>query len=590
MDEVSLIRERVDIVDLISEYVQLKKAGRNFKAPCPFHNEKSPSFVVSPERQIWHCFGCGKGGDCYTFLIEYERLEFPEALRMLAKRVGVELTQQRTAQPGITSQKERLYQANSFAKEFYHYVLTQHKVGEKAREYLKNRGITEAVIKTFTLGFSPVTGTALTQYLVKKKGFSFEEVINAGLAYARGSKTQDFFWGRLMFPLIDHRDNVVGFSGRILDNNEKTSKYINTRETLIYHKGEHFYGLSVTKDAIRRSNQAIIVEGEFDVISCFENGISNVVGVKGTALTEHQVTLLARYAQKITFCFDGDKAGQEAIKRSLQIVEKKNITPTVIEIPGGKDPDEALKNESGQFKKAVKEDIGIYDYLFKKVFASIDHDSAEGKKEIADTLLPFLAEIRNEIIKEHFLRKLSSKLETSYESIGKELHRLKRREVSVAAKPEEPKEKKSKEETLEEYLFALIIQHQKPILMAQQTVEFLLPVFTQERAYQKLLMYLQSSPLDGTFSTEGFGNSLPKELVPRYDTSLLMPLPPFSEDKHYNEEIKTITKKLKILYIQRRLKELAIEIQLKEESGEEELVIQLKKEYSTLASQIESSM
>lgn len=589
MDEVALIRERVDIVDLISEYVQLKKAGRNFKAPCPFHNEKSPSFVVSPERQIWHCFGCGKGGDCYTFLIEYERLEFPEALRMLAKKVGIEL-QQRNAQPGLSSQKERLYQANSLTKEFYHYVLTQHRVGEKARSYLKNRGITEAVMKTFMLGFSPSTGTALTQYLVKRKGFSYEEVIDAGLAYSRGSRTQDFFWGRLMFPLIDHRDNVVGFSGRILDNNDKTSKYINTRETLIYHKGEHFYGLSVTKDAIRRSNQAIIVEGEFDVISCFENGIANVVGVKGTALTEHQVNLLARYAQKITFCFDGDKAGQEAIKRSLPIVEKKNITPTVIEIPGGKDPDEALKNESGVFKRAVKEDIGIYDFLFKKVFASIDSDSAEGKKEIADTLLPFLIAIRNEIIKEHFLRKLSTELGTSYESIVKELNRLKRREVPLAVKPEEPKEKKSKEQTLEEYLFALIIQHQQPIITAQKTVQSLLPVFTQERAYQKLLMHLESAPLDGTFSTKGFGNSLPKELVPSYDTSLLMPLPPFPDEKHYDEEIKNITKKLRVLYIQRKLKELAREIQLKEEAGNDELVIALKKEYSTFASQIESSI
>ncbi|MGH9856735.1 MAG: DNA primase, partial [Acidobacteriota bacterium] len=328
MDEVAQIREKIDIVALISEYVPLKKAGRNFKAPCPFHTEKSPSFVVSPERQIWHCFGCQKGGDCYTFLMEYERLEFPEALRLLAKRTGIELAQ-RGASKGLISQKERLYQANSLAKEYYHYVLTKHKAGERARSYLKNRGITEKVMQTFMLGFSPSNGTALSQYLTQKKRFSNEEVVAAGLAFQRGQRIQDFFWGRLMFPLIDHRDNVVGFSGRLLEPKENVGKYVNTRETLIYHKGEHFYGLSVTKDAIRRADQAIIVEGEFDVISCFENGIANVVGVKGTALTESQVNLLARFAQKITFCFDGDKAGQEAIKRSLAIVEKKGITPTV---------------------------------------------------------------------------------------------------------------------------------------------------------------------------------------------------------------------------------------------------------------------
>ncbi len=587
MDQVTEIRDKIDIASLIAEFVPLKKAGRNFKAPCPFHTEKSPSFVVSPERQIWHCFGCGKGGDAYTFLMEYERLEFPEALRLLAKRAGVEIVE-RGRQTGLTSQKERLYAANSLAKEFYHYVLTQHKVGEKAREYLKNRGITEAIIKTFMLGFSPATGTALTQYLTQKKGFSDEEVVAAGLAYQRGPKPQDFFWGRLMFPLIDHRDNVVGFSGRILDNNDKTSKYINTRETLIYHKGEHFYGLSVTKDAIRRNDQAIIVEGEFDVISCFENGIANVVGVKGTALTESQVNLLARFAQKITFCFDGDKAGQEAIKRSLAIVEKKNITPTVIEIPGGTDPDDALKNEPGLFKKAVKEESGVYDYLFKKVFATVDGESAEGKKQAAEILLPFLVEIKNEIIKEHFLRKLSNELGTSYESIVKEVGRLKMKDAPVIEKAE-PKAKKMKEEVLEEYLFALIMQHPQPVVMAHDSLTTMASVFAQERAYQKLLLQLSSFSSENTFSAKAFGNTLPKELVPSYDTSLLFQLPPFLDDTQYELEIQSVTKKLKLLYIQKKLKELAIEIQLKEESDNEDLVNDLKKEYSMLASQIEAA-
>ncbi len=584
MDEVAQIREKIDLAALISEYVPLKKAGRNFKSPCPFHTEKSPSFVVSPERQIWHCFGCGKGGDCYTFLMEYERLEFPEALRLLAKRAGVELTN-RGKRSETTSQKERLYQANSLAKEFYHYVLTKHKVGERAREYLKNRGITEAVVKTFMLGFSPSNGHALTEYLVGKKGFSNEEVVSAGLAYQRGSNPQDFFWGRLMFPLIDHRDNVVGFSGRILDNNDKTSKYINTRETLIYHKGEHFYGLSVTKDAIRRTDQAIIVEGEFDVISCFENGIANVVGVKGTALTENQVNLLARFAQKITFCFDGDKAGQEAIKRSLSIVEKKNITPTVIEIPGGKDPDEALKNEPGLFKKAVKEESGVYDFLFKKAFAAYDLDSAEGKKQISDALLPFLVEIKNEIIKEHFLRKLSSDLGTSYESIIKELNRLRRKELPKVETVEEPKVKKAKEEVLEEYLFALIIQHSTPIHMAQHAVNTIGSVFEPERAYQKLLKVLSDSTLDRSFTTKSFGDTLPKELVSNYDISLLYSLPAFIEEKQHTEEIQEVTKKLKQLYVQKSLKELASTIQQKEEAGED--ADDLKKIYTELSSQLD---
>src|SRR6185437_12084031 len=364
MDQVSQIREKIDIVSFISEFIPLKKTGRNFKANCPFHGEKTPSFVVSPERQIWHCFGCSKGGDVYTFLMEYERLEFPEALRTLAKRTGIELKSQEK-NTGLATQKERLYQINSLAKEYYHYVLTRHPAGKRALDYLKNRGVSDKIIETFMLGFAPM-GNALTKYPLSKKKFAREDLVAAGVVFQKGRDVVDFFRGRLMFPLIDHRDNVVGFAGRILDSDSSTSKYINTRETLIYHKGEQFYGLNITKNAIRKENQAIIVEGEFDVISCFENGIANVVAVKGTALTEAQVNLLGRFAQKITFCFDGDKAGQEAIKRSLAVVERKGLTPTVIEIPGGKDPDEALKNEPGLFKKAAREDRNIYDYLFDK--------------------------------------------------------------------------------------------------------------------------------------------------------------------------------------------------------------------------------
>lgn len=586
MDQVEQVKEKTDIVSLISEYITLKKAGRNFKSPCPFHTEKSPSFVVSPERQMWHCFGCGKGGDVYSFLMEYERMEFPEALRTLASKAGITLVQQ-SHSGAASSQKERLYQCNSLAKEYYHYVLTKHAAGAKAREYLEKRGISQKVIETFMLGFSPNSTTALVKYLTQKKGFTKEEVVAAGLAFQGKYDVIDFFRGRLMFPLIDHRDNVVGFSGRVLEG-DAPSKYINTRETLIYHKGEHFYGLSVTKDAIRRTNQAIIVEGEFDVISCFENGVANVVGVKGTALTEHQVTLLARFAQKITFCFDGDKAGQEAIKRSLAVVEKKDITPTVIEIPGGKDPDEALKTEPGLFKKAVNEDKGAYDYLLDQMFSAQDAGSVEGKKRISDTLLPFFATIKNEIIKEHYLRKLSSRLDTSYESIQKELERLK---TAADVKPKVtpiPKVKKSKEEVLEEYLFSLIIQHETPVHHAHTAVTKLSDVFSQERSYQKLLLQLSSYSDEKPFSPAQFARSLPKELLPSYDTSLLFPLPPLTEDGKFEKEIESVSGKLRQIYIQKRLKEIVSELQQKGEDEENDEVTALKKEYSALTGKIES--
>jgi DNA primase len=584
MDEVEQIREKIDIVTYISEFITLKKAGRNFKANCPFHSEKSPSFVVSPERQIWRCFGCQKGGDVYTFLMEYERLEFPEALRTLAKRAGIEL-KERERDSGLITQKERLYQINSLTKEYYHYVLTKHPAGKRALEYLKNRGVSDKVIDTFMLGFAPMRN-ALTKYLISKKKFAREDLVASGVAFQKGSDIVDFFRGRLMFPLIDHRDNVVGFAGRIMHNDDTTSKYINTRDTLIYHKGEQFYGLNITKEAIIRENQAIIVEGEFDVISCFENGVANVVAVKGTALTESQVNLLGRFAQKITFCFDGDKAGQDAIKRSLAVVEKKGLTPTVIQIPGGKDPDEALKNEPGLFKKAVREDIGIYDYLFNKTVAAVDLESVQGKKEFAETLLPVIATIKNEIIKEHYIKKVSTELDTSYESIVKEMGKLQRTRV-VPAQPVSEKQSRSKEELLEEYLLALIVQNETPKKAMDTAMEVLAEVMPKERAYHKVMDHLLShfERQDG-FDGNSFGERLPKELVTTYDTCFLVTLPQFLDEEHALEEIRKTARNLRKIYIQNIMKVIATEIKNKESEGLEEDASSLKKTYSEYASRI----
>jgi len=588
MDQVAQIREKIDIVELLSEYLTPKKAGRNFKALCPFHTEKTPSFVISPERQIWHCFGgCNKGGDVYQFLMEYERLEFPEALRILAKRAGVELTT-RDYTSGESSKKERLYQINSLAKEYYHFVLTKHKAGEKALKYLSNRGINPKIIETFSLGFSPPTGNALSRYLIDKKRFDKQEVIDAGLSYQRGRDVVDFLRGRLMFPLIDHRDNVTGFSGRILDNSDTTSKYINTRETLIYHKGDQIYGLNITKDAIRREEQAIIVEGEFDVLSCFQNGVSNVIAVKGTALTDSQVNLLGRFTKKITFCFDTDKAGQEAIKRSLLVVEKKGLSPTVIEIPGQKDPDEAITENPAAFKKAVKEDLSVYDYLLKHTLESADTKSAEGKKKVGDELLPFIAQISNEIIKEHYLKKIADSLDTSYESISKEIERLSSKQVTKAVPSVTIPSRRSQEDILEEYLLALIIQSDKPKNTLKRAIELLSDSLSRDRAYHKIMDHLllhfnATEHFDGKI----FADRLPKELLPAFDTSVLFPLPSFDDSEKLLKEVEKVSQKLKIVYIQDKMKKLAVEIKENEKTGKE--VEELQKKYSDLATHLQAS-
>ncbi len=557
MDEVEQIREKIDIVSFIQEYIPLKKAGRNFKANCPFHNEKTPSFMVNPERLRWHCFGCGKGGDVYSFLMEYERLEFPEALRLLSKRTGIELKKHPT-QIGQNTKKEKIYETNNLAREFYHYILTKHNAGKKAREYLEKRGVTPKIIDSFMLGFAPGTGNALIKYLTEKKKFTKTDLIDAGLATQWGGGAHDFFRGRLIFPLIDHRDNVLGFSGRVLGKDATTAKYINTRETLVYHKSDHVYALNITKDSIRKTDQVIICEGEFDVISCFQNGISNVIGVKGTALTESQVNLLSRFATKIAFAFDGDKAGQEAIKRSLSVVEKKSIIPTVIAIPDGLDPDEALRKEPGLFKKAVREDLGAYDYLIDQAIITNNPETAEGKRQITDSLLPLIAGIKNEIIKEHYFKKLTNILDTSYESILKEIGHMATRQQAAVVKPL-PITKRPKEEVMEEYLLSLILQSDDPKSLFEKAMSSLSNFLPKDRAQQKILHclidYFNQSEI---FDSKKFGDSLPAELMQSYDTSLLRPLPHFENQQKLLTEVGKIAGDLKFIYFKKKIKDEAI--------------------------------
>jgi len=584
MDDTEQIREKLDIVSFINEYVPLKKAGRNFKANCPFHTEKTPSFMVSPERQRWHCFGCQKGGDCFTFLMEYEHMDFPEALRLLAQRTGVKLTGYGQDNK-TTSKKEAMYTLNRQTAEFYHYLLTKHNVGKKALDYLKERGVSDKVIESFLLGFAPNIRNGLVRYLTQKKGYKREELLDAGVATSIGRETVDFFRGRIIFPLFDHRDNIVGFSGRTTDTTGSVkAKYINTRETLIYHKGEMFFGLNMTKDMIRKANSVVVVEGEFDLLSCFQNGISNVVGVKGTALTEKQAQLLSRYAQKVAICFDGDRAGKEAIKRSLPILEKYNLQTSVIVIPGGKDPDEAMKTDAVGFKQAVKHDIGIYEYLLLAALNSYDKKTASGKEKIAAELLPIYGSITNEIIKEHYLKKLSSELNTSYESLQKELRRLTKEEQEVIV-PVSTTAKPPREEMLEEYLLSLILQSETPKDAFMQAWAVLSEAVTPERAHQKIFLKLaEYFKIQEELLAKTFIAVLPAEFLPSVDKALLFPLSqPQSGDKQL-AEIKRTAYQLREIYIRKRIK--LISLKLKETRGEGEQE-KLQKQFSKLVSLLE---
>ncbi|MDP2649767.1 MAG: DNA primase [bacterium] len=577
MDQVAQVREKMDLVSLISEYLPLKRAGRNFKANCPFHGEKTPSFVVSPERQIWHCFGCQKGGDCFTFLMEYEKLEFPEALRMLAKKTGVELKETSSWQSGISSKKEKIYKLNKLAQDYYHFLLTKHNIGKKALQYLVDRKITKASIENFKIGFAPRINSALSTYLTLKKKFKKEDLIEAGLVNQRGNNIVDFFVNRIIFPLIDHRGNIMGFSGRIFqDEQNDLSKYVNTRETLVYHKGEVFFGLNLAKDEIKKEDRAIITEGEFDVISAFQEGVKNIIAVKGSALTESQVNLLARFTKNIVCCFDTDKAGQEALKRSLATLEKKELFTSVLILWDAKDIDEAVKKDPIQFKKAVKNVVNVYDFLFSKTFSLFNLETAEGKRKISDELLPILVGIGNEIIKEHYLKKLAHDLDISFESISKQAEKNKTKTDFI--KKEEPKEKRPRTEVLEEYLLALIFQNENTVGILKTIEKDLYNFLPKETASQKILGEIFDF-IKGkdSFDYQSFSVNLSLELISSFDKAFLFPIPKLNNTL-FSDEINKAALDLKDLYLRSKVKAISEKIKNKDKNLTDEELIKLKEE------------
>lgn len=527
MDQVSEIREKIDLPSLISEYIPLKKAGSNFKTNCPFHQEKTPSFVVSPERQIWHCFGCGKGGDAFSFVMEYEKMDFPEALRVLAKKTGVKLKES-GFQKGAFSEKEKIYKINSQAAKFYNFILTKHKIGKDALNYLiKKRELNPKLVDYYSLGFSP-HDDSLSKYLIGKKGYKKEDLVAAGLSYVRNGKVVDFFKGRVIFPLTDHRGNIVGFSGRSLADDAQ-SKYINTKETLAYHKGSLFFGFDSALDEIKKKQNAIIVEGEFDALSAFKNGIKNVVAIKGTALTENQANLLSRFTKKVTLCLDQDEAGFEATKRSLPFLEKSGMTIDILTL-AEKDPDEVLRKNPAAFKKALVKARGIYDFLIEKTLGK-GKESAEEKKAIALELLPIFSQIDNEVVKEHYLRSLANSLNTSFESLLKEIEKIKsskeKDEVSFITK-----NKKPRREILEEFYLSVFLQNENPKKFFDEEKDFLGSYKFDTDAINRIFKYAKEYFAKvQKFDIKKFSSKIPAELLPMVDLCFLFPIPKFESEE-----------------------------------------------------------
>ena len=434
MSDIQTIKDKIDIVELLGEYISLKKAGANWRACCPFHHEKTPSFMVQREKQIWHCFGCGKGGDIFSFVQEMEGLDFPEVLKILADRAGVKLTNYK---PDVNkNQKTRILEINSAAANFFHQILFL-PAAHTAHDYVfAKRALKPETVEDFKIGFIPDQWSLLTQYLLKK-GFAIDDLIAAGLTIKKDQALAptgpvnsqnlrgfyDRFRGRIMFPIWDVNDSVVGFTGRqLIEDKEAGGKYVNTPETLAFEKSRILYGLNKARLAIKAADLAIVVEGQMDVIACHQAGIKNVIASSGTALTEYQVKLISRYTNNVSFAFDGDAAGVEAAKRGVDLALRGGLNVRVIQIPKtcGKDADECLKKDKEVFVSAIKNAKDIMDWHFDRVLPKYKLSEPKQKQAAASELLAEIVKIPYAVERNEWMRKLSQALDVDFAVLKEE--------------------------------------------------------------------------------------------------------------------------------------------------------------------------
>ncbi|MBN2854328.1 DNA primase [Patescibacteria group bacterium] len=606
MSQIEEIKSKIDIVDLIREYINVKAVGANFQALCPFHNEKSPSFVISPEKQIWHCFGCGKGGDALSFVMEKEGLSFPEALRILADKAGVVLKQENVKE---RAKRNRILDILDLAGKYYEYIL-QSDSAKELRKYLEGRGLNEEKISFWRIGYSPDSWDSLYKFLKARplsgEKYSDEEILKAGLIikkekFSQGSSYYDRFRDRIMFPIWDINGNIVAFTARVnpyKELTEKFGKYINSPQTEVYDKSRLLFGLDKAKEEIRKKDLVVIVEGQMDAISCYNHGIKNVVASSGTALTKEQITLIKRFTNKVALVFDMDSAGQMAVDRGVRECLAQGMKVKIITLPSGKDPDESLKNNPGElersvelagenrandfenhYKKPIENAKSILEYYFERSSAGLDLKLLENKSLVRDKMFEMIVLLPDKTEQGYWLKKISDDLGFSELDVREEFFRRykdglapvnsyeKKKEAEEFKKPKE----KSREERLSETVLAIIIKAPELIVYAVNNLspEYLV---TENLAlfYNKLIIYYnKNAGLDYNSFLEDLADN-------EAETSLLRYLTLLGEKEFYGQEqselksqLINIIGDLKSYGQRRKIEALRQEISLAENNGDQ---------------------
>lgn len=587
MDQVDEIKQKLDIIQVVGEYVQLKKAGVNWKGRCPFHNEKTPSFMVNPDKGIYHCFGCNEGGDIYSFIQKIEGIDFPEALRLLAGKAGVQLEQY---DPRISSQKNRLLDICSAATNHWAEILYASQ-GKKALEYLQKRGLSEATSKSFKFGYALESWDDLFKYL-KSKDFTDAEIFLAGLTVEKpgGRGYYDRFRDRVIFPVFDIHSNVIGFSARTL-NKDEVAKYINSPENPIYHKGRTLYGLDKAKQVIRDNGYAIIVEGNMDVVACHQAGFKNVIACSGTALTVEQIKILKRYTENIALCFDQDEAGQRAAQRSVDLLWDAEMNIKIVQLAYGKDPDECIKHDIKLWEQSLRSAKLVMQFYIDKYLTEEALSNINTKKTSTKIVLQELAKIKNKIEQSHWLKELANKLDLSEAILRESLPNpsitpLNPQKTFLV----EPKVEKTQDMKYLEKVFTILINHPQLISYAE---EFLPIDYIESKEvaafYKNLLIHYNEASCELTRAQVVAWLSDNHDLPTSYLDSLIIYIDEVYEGfrvDDINNELIGLIKTLTKHHLEARIKLLSKELEAAEKRGDKEKIQELMREMQTQSEQL----